>query len=443
MIALYQADETILKDLKTHAVAGLESFVGISAEDEKALLAREDIAMWSCGYAYNGHQLCGIMSAPGWGRSGQAWLSMPSYPELAVPTPSRMRDMALANDAMMRSLLPIVQRPIHLVHCSIMPPSFDDDYFLVAIVQQANSSCQSSKALYHQGSAYYGRHCILKTDDAWLNAARKGALPESLTVMRKKWAEMASVTSEVLAGKHEITEGNVSAVYAQAFRNNYTDINNHLERLRSQLADHERRYREMYNEYMSRKSQLAGLQDIIDGKRSIDLPPIPGIKLITAISDTHLLIETEELPLQYVRDGKLYTHDLGRFLVVFSLTNLDLHCYNITRHIGTNGGYGIMNAPHVWEAGNVCLGNTGYLFTEALKQMDLAGALSLVVTYLQSANLSDSAGRHAPEWPLSSVQDLSKAERAAMPDSADPEEVAPDEDPDEDEGEDDEDDEDE
>ena len=67
-----------------------------------------------------------------------------------------------------------------------------------------------------------------------------------------------------------------------------------------------------------------------------------------------------------------------------------------------------MEAPHVFSGGTMCHGNLITAITEAYKDRDLFKILICLVTFLESANVDDPAGKYVSKWPI--VESIPSAE---------------------------------
>lgn len=71
--------------------------------------------------------------------------------------------------------------------------------------------------------------------------------------------------------------------------------------------------------------------------------------------------------------------------------------YNLDRKVdGYESG---MNAPHVFNDGHACLGNTQEIFPELIANYEFAAAAMVAIQFVESVNVDDSAGKHVKKWP--------------------------------------------
>ena len=398
-------------------------FMPVTEEEEAALMARDDIAMWSYAEVYGEYLLCGITEANGWGRAGQNWVSISSDAitesnlDAALVKPDNRR--SFVGDCA-RAILPVVRKPIQIcVFKHLIPWMEEQDRYMVGVCQSPHIGEEYSGVKRYTAG---GRPVLLTKGGVLITAPRPS--DGGLIYCADDWRELARTIQD--AQSEQITTRPVGDVCASAFRRALNETQQVLSNKQQTLARLEREYSEVLSGIKALQRRKEQLNEVISGARPLELPKIPGIRFVSAISDEELIIQTDPIPLQYVYDGSIYTHDLGEFVVRLNVSTMALSCYNITRRIRSFGSEA-MSAPHAWDDGRVCLGNASYLLTEAMMQLDLGSALSLVISFLQSANLGDGAGAGAVVWPLSGVSTMTSEEAAAAEEryGSDDDEVTP------------------
>ena len=94
-------------------------------------------------------------------------------------------------------------------------------------------------------------------------------------------------------------------------------------------------------------------------------------------------------------------HEIGKFNIKVFM-NGDNGCvrwFNLTRMVVGYGGQE-MNAPHVYGAGNACMGNTSETFPQLIATCEYAACIFLAIQFIESVNIDDGAGRHIVNWPI-------------------------------------------
>ena len=124
----------------------------------------------------------------------------------------------------------------------------------------------------------------------------------------------------------------------------------------------------------------------------LDVASVVDVK----VGDNKLTVTTEVLNCVDPRTGIL--HEIGAFDIQIPTNgSSDIRWFNRTRKVdGYREG---MNAPHVWAAGNACLGNTEALFPKLTAKRDFASAVQVAVAFIEYVNVDDPAGKLIHHWP--------------------------------------------
>jgi len=125
-----------------------------------------------------------------------------------------------------------------------------------------------------------------------------------------------------------------------------------------------------------------------------DLMKVKGVKDVKVERDT-IVILTDVLNCRDERTN-LY-HEIGAFKIELPMNSNQPRWTNLTRRVsGMKEG---MHAPHVWDTGHACLGNTSDIFPKLFAQRQWSIAAQLAIEFVQSANTADAAGKHVNRWP--------------------------------------------
>lgn len=100
----------------------------------------------------------------------------------------------------------------------------------------------------------------------------------------------------------------------------------------------------------------------------------------------------------FYKRNKTETYFIGKFEITINVKTGNVLFTNLA--IKVNGYNPQMNAPHVWEHGGACLGNLNSELPLSIKDGNLDMAILLCVSFLQSVNESDGAGKYYANWPL-------------------------------------------
>lgn len=150
--------------------------------------------------------------------------------------------------------------------------------------------------------------------------------------------------------------------------------------------------------YLKLHNALRADNDMSQKKFLADLDGILKIEKVTGmnVSGTRLEVFTDTLYCLNERTG--IEREIGKFKFVFDFDCGDVRFFNRTRKIDGNDNN--MNAPHVYESGEACLGSAHQPFTELFGRHDCLGLVSLAIQFIESANLDD-IGEYLDSWPES------------------------------------------
>jgi hypothetical protein len=126
-----------------------------------------------------------------------------------------------------------------------------------------------------------------------------------------------------------------------------------------------------------------------------DLMKVKSVKDVKVERDT-IVILTDVLNCRDERTNAY--HEIGAFKIELPMNGNQPRWTNLTRRVtGMKEG---MHAPHVWDNGHACLGNTSDIFPKLFAQRQWSIAAQLAIEFVQSANTADAAGKHVNRWPL-------------------------------------------
>ncbi len=95
-------------------------------------------------------------------------------------------------------------------------------------------------------------------------------------------------------------------------------------------------------------------------------------------------------------------HDIGEFKLVVDTRQTQLLFWNTTRRV-TAYEEG-MNAPHVFPDGRPCLGTMNEVIPKLVANYEWSALIQMGITFLESVNVRDAAGRRVDSWPLAEVE---------------------------------------
>lgn len=110
--------------------------------------------------------------------------------------------------------------------------------------------------------------------------------------------------------------------------------------------------------------------------------------------------------------------EIGAFRIDLDQGELSPRWFNLTRKV--KGLAEDMHAPHVFKAGNACLGNSAELFGQLFRERQWSMAALLAIEFVESVNVNDSAGRLIGNWPEVPAQGPARTGRKSLQELDDP-----------------------
>ena len=106
-----------------------------------------------------------------------------------------------------------------------------------------------------------------------------------------------------------------------------------------------------------------------------------------------------------VDDRSQKTHEIGEFQIIFDLAadsrgDKVLKFVNLTRSVQTPASTTPYFHPHIPNTGYACQGNMSHTMPRLISDLELEMAVLLAIQFLESANSSDSWGKHIDKWPV-------------------------------------------
>lgn len=160
--------------------------------------------------------------------------------------------------------------------------------------------------------------------------------------------------------------------------------------LGQQLADHYARIKML---------QDATGEEYDDQLRMIcELPQVIGVRVAKPQGQRgdSLVVFTDKTFCEDPRTG--IRHLIGRHKIVINLEQRNISVFNLDFTIIGHGGER-MQAPHVFAAGNLCMGTAASDFRKLLSFRDCFQLVLLTLQFLESVNVEDAAGKFIDCWP--------------------------------------------
>lgn len=92
-------------------------------------------------------------------------------------------------------------------------------------------------------------------------------------------------------------------------------------------------------------------------------------------------------------------HEIGKMKIIIYINDCYIKFLNLTRHV--NGVFENMEAPHVEEGGDACLGTLHSIVAELFARHEYAALVHLCIQYIETVNVNDDGGSCIAEWPRS------------------------------------------
>lgn len=108
--------------------------------------------------------------------------------------------------------------------------------------------------------------------------------------------------------------------------------------------------------------------------------------------------------------GTKLLHEIGAFRIEINTESGSVHWFNLTRRV--HGMENNMQAPHVFNRGHACLGNTSETFPTLIAAHEYAAVTAIAIQFVESVNTNDGAGRHIAKWPVAKMAPATEGQPA-------------------------------
>lgn len=113
------------------------------------------------------------------------------------------------------------------------------------------------------------------------------------------------------------------------------------------------------------------------------------------VNDKVITVNTDSLFCTDPRTNKI--HEIGRFLINI-YTDTGFISWINKDHIVSVGGSG-MQAPHIFEDGHACMGNSEEVFSDLIAKFEFPLAIMMAINFVEDVNTDDAVGRFVNQWP--------------------------------------------
>ena len=115
------------------------------------------------------------------------------------------------------------------------------------------------------------------------------------------------------------------------------------------------------------------------------------------INTRSIIVYTKKLYCKHPQTKNI--HEIGKFKITIPTSDGgSVKWENLTRKV--DGHQSNQMAPHIWQDGTACLGNTQQLFPALIAQYEFSTVAMLAIDFVESVNITDSAGKHLNRWPI-------------------------------------------
>lgn len=133
-------------------------------------------------------------------------------------------------------------------------------------------------------------------------------------------------------------------------------------------------------------------------------------KVVLDRASKSLLVFTDMI---YIPKNKNQSYKIGEFKITIPIADpLSITFENLIEDLRRYSCWGQhCHHPHVSEAGHACFGNAEDTLAELSAQKEWCTFVSFLISYLESVNTADAAGKNVWRWPLVSIVDGHEVEQ--------------------------------
>ena len=118
------------------------------------------------------------------------------------------------------------------------------------------------------------------------------------------------------------------------------------------------------------------------------------------VQDGIISVNTDVLYCKDPRSGKL--HEIGRFLINIDTGNGYIEWSNKDRLVRN------MQAPHIFEDGHACMGNSEEIFADLIAKFEFPLAIMMAINFVEDVNVDDQVGGFVDHWPEAKLDESGK-----------------------------------
>lgn len=219
-----------------------------------------------------------------------------------------------------------------------------------------------------------------------------------------KAAEYACLTEE--EAKHITEEYSImsfGSIVKRSMENRIVSLQNDISTSLDKIDSAQRQILEYSNKLMISMELKNALSNKINeqnySQEYLEILKISHVESLCCDEST-ISVKTNDIYVRDPRDGEVF--HLGKFLITINVNHGDrrtrpISWKNLTQRI--DAFEESMHAPHVFRAGNACLGNAEPMITDAITKRNVYEMVMVAVEFIKSVNVDDPAGRLVRRWP--------------------------------------------
>lgn len=294
----------------------------------------------------------------------------------------------------------------HSVHCQQGGYDALDDTGLLIVDPETN----------HHVGEIYGNNLYIFHDMIHDGARQdnldifRAILEAAVVMLGQTEEERAAILAQQSRDRHARSKAVFTKMITASRDRRIAVSRERTERIASQIEDYRRELVGFIRDLDNENAIIAGLMssepDVSAAAREFDtLLEHPKVKRIEAAGSTALHVFTEVLNCRHPRTGDL--HEIGAFRIEVNFERATIRWFNVTRQV--DGCERSMQAPHIFESGNPCLGNMEKVIADLLAAYELHAIIMMAISFVEEVNVADAAGMHIDKWPV--------VEKAPRPDT--------------------------
>lgn len=193
-------------------------------------------------------------------------------------------------------------------------------------------------------------------------------------------------------------------------------LNSQFTEMKRELVQHQKQIENARNTITTSYRRIETISELISSGDN------EKVKKIRLEKEFDSVMSNEKVTSVRIRGGKLifstatiyctdprtsYLHKIGRFEITVNMGGIsddadesNSNRIQIKNLDGTTRGMGNnpMQAPHVFQAGNVCFGNGDMIVAKMIAKYEIGALIYYIIAFLESVNTSDQAGKWIFRW---------------------------------------------